>query len=319
MSIRFRRLLQCWVFAIGIVPAQAAPPTPEAAIVRALAFLQADAVKWRNDKACATCHHGTMTVWAMSEATSRGYEIPAETFAENVKWTKDRLLAKIDEARDSRPGFSMVNSSALNLAVMAWCVPEQQALSADELLRIGGHLLRNQEADGSWSWSSAPAKNRPPPFFESDEVATLLGSAALYQQLPVEANEKSEVRAAREKAAAWLAGTEPTGTTQAAVYRLLVTVQGDGSAETRQQEIDGILTRQNQDGGWGQLDDSASDAYATGQALYFLSLAGVPSDQDAVVRGVKFLVSTQNEDGSWPMTRRGHPGVTPSDFKIPII
>ena len=32
-----------------------------------------------------------------------------------------------------------------------------------------------------------------------------------------------------------------------------------------------------------------------------------------------FLVSTQKEDGSGPMTRRGHPGVTPGEFTVPII
>jgi squalene cyclase len=143
--------------------------------------------------------------------------------------------------------------------------------------------------------------------------------AALDQQLPVDANEDSEVRASREKAAEWLAATEPTGTTQATAYRLLVAVQGKDWAEARQQAIDGLLTRQNEDGGWGQLDDAASDAYATGQVLYVLSLAGVPSNHDAVVRGVSFLVSTQTEDGSRPMTRHSHPGVTPSDFKIPIV
>lgn len=318
MSVPIWRLVAIWTFLIGVVPAYAESPNPEVAIVRGLDFLQADAVKWRSDKQCSTCHHGTMTVWAQSEAKSRGYDIPAEAFSENVKWTKDRL-AKIDEPRDSRPGWSMVNSPALNLAVMAWCVRDQQALSADELRGIGGHLLRHQETDGSWAWSSAPAKNRPPPFFESDEVATLLGYAALFQQLPPEANEKSEIRASRERAAAWLSGIEPTDTTQAAAYRLLVTVQGNESTELRQAQIDGILTSQNQDGGWGQLRDAASDAYATGQVLYVLSLAGVPYDHDAVILGVRFLVSTQNDDGSWPMTRRGHPGVTPGDFKVPII
>lgn len=319
MSMRVWKLSTVWIFLISVVPAQAESPTPEAAIARGLDFLQADAVKWRKDKECSTCHHGTMTVWALSEAKSRGYDIKAETFAENVKWTKDRLLAKIDEPRDTRPGHSMVNSSALNLAVMAWCVSEQEALSAEELQRIGAHLLRHQETDGSWAWSSAPAKNRPPPFFESDEVATLLGYAALYSQLPDEANEESEIRTSRQNAAAWLAATEPTGTTQAAAYRLLVTVQENEPAQKRQQEIDELLTRQNQDGGWGQLQNAASDAYATGQVLYILNLAELSGDHEAVVRGVRFLVSTQNDDGSWPMTRRGHPGVTPSDFKIPII
>src|SRR5262249_73874 len=38
-----------------------------------------DAARWRKARRCATCHHGTMTVWALSEARSRGYAVDAET------------------------------------------------------------------------------------------------------------------------------------------------------------------------------------------------------------------------------------------------
>src|SRR5262245_16536146 len=43
---------------------------------RGLAFLIEDAVQWRKERGCATCHHGIMTVWALSEARSRGYVVP---------------------------------------------------------------------------------------------------------------------------------------------------------------------------------------------------------------------------------------------------
>jgi squalene cyclase len=89
-------------------------------------------------------------------------------------------------------------------------------------------------------------------------------------------------------------------------------------AKTLQQEIDQFLARQNKDGGWGQLKDAASDAYATGQALYVLNLAAVKSDSAEVRRGVTFLVDTQKEDGSWPMTARANPGATPSKNLAPI-
>jgi len=99
---------------------------------------------------------------------------------------------------------------------------------------------------------------------------------------------------------------------------LIVKVQAGEPAPMLQPAIDQFLSRQNSDGGWGQLNDAASDAYATGQALYVLNLAGVKNERAEVQRAVTFLVSTQKEDGSWPMIRRGHPGVTPSDFVVTI-
>ena len=85
--------------------------------------MERDAVKWRTERGCSTCHHGTMTVWALSEAKSRGYAVSAEAIAENLKWTKDRLLARIDLPRDERPGWSLVNTPALSLGIMAKDLP----------------------------------------------------------------------------------------------------------------------------------------------------------------------------------------------------
>src|SRR5262249_21804004 len=199
--------------------------------------------------------------------------------------------------------------------LLAQVAPGQDVLSAEERRQIAGHLLRHQEEDGSWAWSSAPAKNRPPPFFESDEVATLLACLALGPQAP---SDPKEASAAREKAAAWLARTEPADTTQAAALRLLVKVRSGESAKKLEPEIDRFLRRQNRDGGWGQRPDLPSDAYATGQALYVLRLAGLKRDRAEVARAEAFLVAGQKDDGSWPMTPRAHPDAKPGTNPVPI-
>ena len=48
-------------------------------------FLDKDAAKWWEERGCATCHHGTMTVWALSEAKSQGYAVGAENLADMVQ------------------------------------------------------------------------------------------------------------------------------------------------------------------------------------------------------------------------------------------
>jgi squalene-hopene/tetraprenyl-beta-curcumene cyclase len=212
----------------------------------------------------------------------------------------------------------MVNTPAIYLAVMARCVPKQDAVPPDELKRIAGHLVRHQETNGSWSWASAPPKNRPPPVFESDEVATRLADAALAPYVPADPKAKSDIRDARDRAAAWLAREKPSDTTQAAALRVLVRALSGEPAKAFQSEIDQLLGRHNKDGGWGQVQGAPSDAYATGQALYVLKVAGVSSDRDEVRRGVAFLVSAQKDDGSWPMKSRSHPGAEPMKNPVPI-
>jgi hypothetical protein len=329
MGLMGMALAGLWFAAIAAQPAHgdaqakpvpAATPTPpqaRKAVERGLAFLEKDAAKWRKEHNCSSCHHGTMTVWALSEARSQGYPIAAETLADVVIWTKERLK-DIDKPRDTRPGWKMVNTPAVYLAVMAQTVPKQEALSADELQRIAGHLVRHQETDGSWAWSLAPAKNRPPPVFESDEVVTRLAYLALGPQVPADPAKKSEFRDSRQKASAWLQKTKPSDTTQAVAVRLLVKVRAGESGKTLAPDIDHLLGLQNKDGGWGQLRDLPSDAYATGQALYVLNLAGVNNSRVQIQRGVAFLVAQQKEDGSWPMKSRAHPGEKPMTNPVPI-
>ena len=50
-----------------------------------------------------------------------------------------------------------------------------------------------------------------------------------------------------------------------------------------------------------------SDAYATGQAVYVLRLAGVPADDAGVQKAVDYLVRTQEADGSWHVVTRSKP------------
>jgi hypothetical protein len=332
--MHFRFTIRAALLAVGVLlcslargpaaePVAPAPseasPTPRQvrqAVERGLVFLKEDAVKWRKERQCASCHHGVMTVWALEEAKGQGYPVEGEALKDMVKWTKEQRLAAIDQPRDSRPGYNLVSLPALYLALLAQASPKQDAVSREELGRIADHVARHQEADGFWS--VPPPRNGPPPVFESREVLTLLAYLALEPGVPADPKLASPARAARAQAADWLAKAEATKSTQVLALRLLVDVRAGTPAKQMQPGIDRLLGRQNTDGGWGQDKDLASDAYATGQALYALGLAGVPGDRAEVRRGVSFLVASQKQDGSWPMTSRAQPGEKPFTNPVPI-
>src|SRR5262249_47986233 len=149
-------------------------------------------------------------------------------------------------------------------------------------------------------------------------VVTMLASMALAPHVPSDPKQESAERDSRDKAAKWLSKNTPNDTTQAAAFRLLVQVRAGAAAKTLQAEIDQLLARQNKDGGWSQLTHLPSDAYATGQALYVLNLAGVKKDRPEIQRGAAFLAASQKDDGSWPMKMRSHPEAKVGSNSVPI-
>lgn len=287
------------------------------AIERGLAFLEKDALKWRTERGCATCHHGTMTIWAMGEAKAQGYPVGAETFDAMAQWTKSRFVERIREPRDPRPGWRLVSVPAIYLGMMSYNLP---ILSRDEINAIAVHLARHQEEDGAWELP--PPKNGAPPIWESRETLALLALLAWEPYVPAEPKEADAARASRDKAMAWLAKTKSSDTTQALTLRLLLDARTGKSATQLQPAIDRVLKHQKADGGWSQTPDLASDAYATGQALYALNFAGVKFERPEIQRAVGFLAANQQADGSWPMTPRNHSGVEatrkPVRFPVPI-
>jgi squalene cyclase len=87
--------------------------------------------------------------------------------------------------------------------------------------------------------------------------------------------------------------------------------------KTMQTTIDELLALQRADGGWSQtVPELKSDAFATGQTLYVLSLAGYTAERPEIKRGIDFLVATQKPDGSWPMISRSTPDGSPGSSKL---
>ena len=94
--------------------------------------------------------------------------------------------------------------------------------------------------------------------------------------------------------------------------RLLGLAWAGAEPQVLRAAADQLISSRRADGGWAQLDTLTSDAYATGQALYALDVAGYLPKQ-MLDEGVRFLLDTQLEDGSWHVYSRSYP-VQPNYF-----
>lgn len=116
-----------------------------------------------------------------------------------------------------------------------------------------------------------------------------------------------EFDASVDRARKWL-WTVQAKTNEEAIYQLLGLHWSGEPFERLGQLADALVAQQRDDGGWGQLPTLPSDAYATGQALYALHLAGGHSvTSEPWQAGVRFLLETQRDDGTWYAPRRAFP------------
>jgi len=293
--------------------AQPTKATVDTTIDRGLGFLAKDALAWKKEHNCASCHHASLVICSMREAKQLGRAVDESVQAELTKW--------IAESGDGK--FGLARPAAAPKAASPKAIYFALALGTDPKLDAAGQaglklLLKTVKAEqtDNGSWSTWPG-TRPPLFGNSDESLTALATLALLPAAAAAGDKEAE--AARDRGVKWLAETKSDDDPQSVALRLVLWKRLGRPARDWEPLVKAIKDRQNADGGWGQTKDMGSDAWATGQALYALAHAGLKSDEAAIARGQAFLIKTQREDGSWPMTSRPTaPGGKGSTSLIPI-
>jgi hypothetical protein len=158
-------------------------------------------------------------------------------------------------------------------------------------------LLEWQEPDGSWqAQGQLPGLKWAGPE-EMHEATTMWSVLALGAG---KSSDAELVRRSRERALASLRRATPGVTLQSLALHMVV-ADKFGEPGRRDALLRELIGRQGADGGWAWVkENKASDAFATGQALYALGLLDHYGSSDPVVRRAwDFLLRTQHEDGSW--------------------
>ena len=290
----------------------AAPCDVSATIDRGLAFLVKDALAWKSEHNCVSCHHASLVIWSLLQSKQRGLAVDEPVLAELTKWVAESGEGKTGVPRPAGIPKAL-NTKALYFALALAADPHPDAVSQEGMKLFVKTMTSDQTENGSWA---AWPDTRPPFFGNSDEIMTVLAALAL---MPAAAAGDESAKVARDKGIQWLTETTTDDDPQSIAMRLVLWQRLGRPAEEWEPMAQRIQSRQNADGGWSQTQDMASDAWATGQALYALAHAGIKPDHPAVQRAHDFLIKTQRDDGSWPMTSRPvKPGGPGSNSLIPI-
>jgi Prenyltransferase and squalene oxidase repeat len=322
LAVLVEGLCLSWL-AVADEPAAIPPATTEQiqqTVERAIGYLQTESAAWLNTRGCAACHHVPTPFWALGEADRQGYAIDKTYLADKVEsllGSKEKLLSsKIfpDPAAppDPRPQGRGLNMGLPFLAVAARSLSSLSEGQKQSLQLIADEIVKKQQPDGSWEFF---ATLRRPPINESQTTDAAWIVMALEGEMGPDAPESR--RAALAKAIAWLDAAKPADLHQDKVFKVLLGARGGKPRDTMQTTIDELLALQRADGGWSQtVPEPKSDAFATGQTLYVLSLVGYTAERPEIKRGIDFLVATQQPDGSWPMISRSTPDGSPGSSKL---
>jgi len=260
------------------------------AVERALPLIARSAAQTLKAKDCFTCHHGAHAAMTLNEAWTRGFRLPRNSL-------EDQLARAYGEMVEEQPrfekGFSVSNTTdgpghALWMLEVTGWEPDHITEGAVAF------LLGQQESRGNWQ--TAPAR---PPTVGSPFTVTFLAMRALKHY-----GQPKQVRASLDQAEKWLRNT-PADDTEDRVYRLRALHLMGSEPSAREAEANALIAEQHQDGGWGQMSQMGSDAYATGTVLAALVDTGAISTASPIyLAGASYLAREQRTDGSWQVKKR---------------
>jgi ankyrin repeat protein len=261
---------------------------PEA-VEKALDVLVKQSPKFVKTSGCNSCHNQSLPAAAVALARDRGIPGPR-----NIVELPNEMVEKGSE-RTMNMAVVGVNSIGYEMFALA-----ASHKPADEYTDSIVHYLKSmQTPQGNWLTTG----NRPP-LTSDDFLTTAMAIQTLQVYSP--ATEKADTEKRMARAAAWLEAAKPV-TTQERAFHLLGLTWAKGSPAAIKRAAHELAQTQRADGGWSQLPTMGSDAYAAGEALYALSVARMQSDNPVYQKGVKYLLRSQAQDGSWHVVTRSLP------------
>jgi ankyrin repeat protein len=280
------------------------------AVERSIALLERSSnVFLENRRSCVSCHHQNLPAVALAWARDRGFAVDEKSLALMIDRHLDAWSRRIEAAHEMDNPFP-VPPQFLGFGLWGLAALGQPANAVTDA--AVWYLAAIQQPEGRWAEGGIAR----PPMGGGPIMMTTLAMRSL--QLYALQGRREEIRSRVEKAKRWISHADPV-THQERVFKLLGLAWAGASQDELGGELKALLAAQRSDGGWAQLPNLESDAWATGEALVVLRGAGrVPASDPAYVRGVDYLLRTQFDDGSWYVKSRAWPFQPPFDSAFPF-
>jgi ankyrin repeat protein len=265
------------------------PYDAKEAVTRAVAKLQPAGPAFSTRTRCNSCHNQNLPAVAIDAARKRGIAIDMSLATHSYDVTQENWRGRRETALLGDTDLAGFQSSvAYGLFDMAETGTEPTPVTDAMVLALASRQLE----DGRWF----PPPDIRPPLTASAIVSTALALRGLEAFAPEGRRDELLMRVTR---AADFLRKEVARDTQDQAFKLLGLVWAGASAKEIARERAALVALQRSDGGWAQLPTLASDAYATGQALFALRTAGGRPSEPPYRQGVAYLLRTQLEDGTW--------------------
>jgi hypothetical protein len=273
------------------------PQAIKSAIETALSRIEQGASNYTKQRNCFSCHHQALPIMSMSSAKKRGFPVSAETVKKQVDFSLKTFRNK--ELLVKGQGIGGSNTTVLYALTTLAAVNYPADDITNNMVQF---LLVRQGKDGSW-----PAVAKRPPSEGSAFTNTALAMHVLPKYGLDKFPDSAKVKTAFTKGKEWLLANDPE-TTEDKIFRLRGLVQAGVDKREIKAAKDLLLKEQKAaDGSWSQVPGKPGDAYATGSALISLRIAGLSTDSPVYAKALKFLLASQNKDGSWIVQTRSRP------------
>jgi outer membrane protein OmpA-like peptidoglycan-associated protein len=264
--------------------------TPRHSAQLGIDFLEPYTARWQAEHQCYGCHIHAQTLMGLAIASRNDYVVSRDLM--------DRIVSFLDDKQDPT---GLITDSDKEIGTqfaamaLAYAVGDDTKTPDPHLLHAADWLIAQQAKSGE-----IPIERDTPPIVQGTVMSTA-NAVTAFMRAYAETGDK-RYKDAADRGLAFIAGATLTNT-QDEIFTVIA-LSRYGAPEQKplvDKAVARLKSEELDDGGWRETPQmNGSNAFATGQVLYAFKVAGVPLDSPEFKRGVAYLVTTQNSDGSWP-------------------